>query len=91
MMHSSDLKHSLLSLLVRTFPPPPHPISPLPPADLKHLWCHEHVMFFVKRLLSYRGVVNDDITAGHIAMENVFFQVLDERALQEPTDKGRKR
>lgn len=35
-----------------------------------------------KRLRTYRGVVNDDIIAGHIAMENVFFQVLDERALQ---------
>lgn len=40
-----------------------------------------------KRLRTYRGVVNDDIIAGHIAMENVFFQVLDERALESQRHK----
>jgi len=33
-------------------------------------------------LWTYRGVVNDDITGGHIAMENVLFQVLNEGSLQ---------
>lgn len=43
----------------------------------------------MKRLWTYRGVVNDDVTAGHIAMENVLFQVLDECALQRQSDKAR--
>lgn len=33
-------------------------------------------------LMSYRGVVEDDITAGHVAVENVLLQVLNERSLQ---------
>lgn len=41
-----------------------------------------------KVLQTYRGVVKDDITAGHIAMENVFFQVLNERPLQSQRDKA---
>lgn len=40
-------------------------------------------------LCTHRSVVNDDITAGHIAMENVFFQVLDERALQSQRDEAK--
>lgn len=47
------------------------------------------IIFTVKKLRTYRGVVNDDITAGHIAMENVFFQVLDERALQSQIYKAK--
>lgn len=41
-------------------------------------------------MLTYCGIVNDDITAGHIAMENVLLQVLDERALQSQRDKAKK-
>lgn len=31
---------------------------------------------------TYRRVINDDITAGHVTMKNMLFQVLDERALK---------
>lgn len=31
---------------------------------------------------TYSSVVDEDITGGHVAMENVFFQVLDESALR---------
>lgn len=47
------------------------------------------IIFIIKRLRTYRGVVNNDITAGHIAMENVFFQVLDERALHSQIYKAK--
>lgn len=33
-------------------------------------------------LWTYRGVVNNDIAGSHIAMEGVFFQVLDKSALK---------
>lgn len=45
------------------------------------------IIFIVKRSWTYRSVVNNDITAVHVAMENVFLQVLDERALQGQTDR----
>ncbi len=45
------------------------------------------IIFIVKRSWTYRSVVNNDIAAVHVAMENVFLQVLDERALQGQTDR----
>lgn len=41
--------------------------------------------------MTYCGIVNDDITAGHIAMENVLLQVLYKRALQSQRDKAKKK
>lgn len=35
-----------------------------------------------RELRAYRGVVNDDVAAGHVTMENVLLQVLDERTLR---------
>lgn len=51
------------------------------------LWDHEYFLI-VKRLWTHRCVVNDDITAGHIAMKYMFFQVLDECSLQKQRDKA---
>lgn len=31
---------------------------------------------------THRGVIQDDVTAGHVAMENMLLHVLDEGALQ---------
>lgn len=36
----------------------------------------------VKMIWTYRGVVNNYIAGSHVAMEDVFFQVLDESALK---------
>lgn len=44
------------------------------------------VSLIAKRLWTYRSVINDDITAGHITMENVLFQVLDECSLKRQRD-----
>lgn len=57
--------------------------------QLQHFGNQEH-SYCKKGFWTYRGVVNDDITAGHIAVENVFFQVLDERALQRPSKRNRR-
>lgn len=42
-------------------------------------------------MLTYCGIVNDDVTAGHIAMENVLLQVLDKGALQSQRDKAKQK
>lgn len=44
-----------------------------------------------KKMMTYCGIVNDDITAGHIAMENVLLQVLYKRALHSQRDKATKK
>lgn len=42
---------------------------------------------YTEGMWTYRGVINDDITAGHVAMEDVLLQMLDEGALKRQRDK----
>lgn len=42
-----------------------------------------NVQFLVASVLTYCCVIEDDITACHVAMENVFLQVLYQSALRE--------
>ncbi len=37
---------------------------------------------------TYRSVIDDDIVVGHVAMENVFFKMLDESALGNTEQKS---
>ena len=39
-------------------------------------------------LCAYRGVIDDDIAAAHVAMENVFFEMLDKSPLERERERS---
>jgi len=49
---------------------------------------HVGAVMASKVIDTYRSVIYDDIIVGHVAMENVFFKMLDESALGNGEQKG---
>lgn len=70
---------------------PPRPRSSSPVRSQKHSGCAAQWggAKGTARLMSYRCVVEDDVAARHVAVENVLLQVLNERPLQRRGGTGR--
>jgi len=56
--------------------------------DKDTVFPHDGAVMASKVIDTYRSVIYDDIIVGHVAMENVFFKMLDESALGNGEQKG---